>query len=133
MVKVRANLVVCGENFSPKIFTTISSIKLLDPVEPGSIAKVGRFKGKPSPNGSAILAISDQAKGWNEFDELLCLIEKSMCALREAKADEMVLSCSLYHDGQCNFGFTPSDLKRIADLEIDFHISCYVEETVKFP
>ena len=126
MAKIRANLVVVGENFSPKLFTEISSIKLLDTVEPNSILKVGRFKGKPSPNGSAVLAISDQAKGWKEFDELLCLIEKSIDALRETNAEEMVLSFSFYHDGQCNFGFTPNDLKRIANLGIDFNISCYL-------
>jgi len=119
----------CGDNFSPAAFAKISSVKLIDTNEPGDIGTRGRNRGKPTPGGSATIEISDKAEAdWSRFDDLLTMMESCINALREAGADEIWISCSLYHDGQCNFAFSKEELKRIAALNIDMPISCYGDE-----
>ena len=126
MVKIRASCEVVGDKFSPAKFATLSSVKPADAGEPGVIGKVGRYRGKTTPYGHATIEVSNQAdKNWSRFDDLLTLIESCIDALREAGAEDITLSCSLFHDGQCNFEFSHDQLKRIARLEIDMTISCY--------
>jgi hypothetical protein len=129
MVKIRASCEVVGDKFSPAEFATLNSVKLSDAGEPGAIGKVGCYRGKTTPYGHATIEVSDKAeKDWSRFDDLLALIESCIDALRKAGAEDVTLSCSLFHDGQCNFGFSQDQLKRVANLKIDMTISCYSNE-----
>jgi hypothetical protein len=129
MVKIRASCLVLGQNFSPAAFKKRSSVRLVDAHEPGAIGTIGIHRGKPTPYGSASIEVSDKAeKDWSRFDDLLTVIENCISTLREAGADEITLSCSMFHDGQCNFGFSKEQLRRIAALNIDLPISCYSDE-----
>jgi hypothetical protein len=129
MVKIRASCEVSGERFSPLVFAKISSVKLCGANEPGEIGIAGRYRGKPTPYGSASIEVSNKAEeDWSRFDDLLKVLESCIEALREAGAEKIWISCSLYHDGQCNFGFSKEDLKRIAALNVDMPISCYSDE-----
>ncbi len=120
---------VTGDKFSPAAFENINSIRIVDAHEPGALGRVGRYRGKPIPYGSATIEVSDRAeKDWSRFDDLLTVVENSIVALREAGADEISILCSLYHDGQCNFAFTQDRLRRIAALKVDLPISCYCDE-----
>lgn len=129
MVKIRASCSVTGEKFSPAAFSKISSVKLVRINEPGDIGTKGRYQGKPTPYGSANIEVSDKAEeDWSRFDDLLTMVEDCIEALQEAGAEDISLSVSLFHDGQCNFGFSKEEFKRIAALKIDMTISCYSDE-----
>ena len=111
------------------MFAKMSSVILIDTNEPGEIGTRGRFRGKTTPYGSANIEISNKAESdWARFDELLAIIESCIDSLREAGADDMHLTVSLFHDGQCNFGFSKDELRRVAALNVDMAISCYSEE-----
>jgi hypothetical protein len=129
MVKIRASCRVIGDKFSPTTFATLSSVKLTDTGEPGAIGTAGRYQGKTTPYGHATIEVSDKAeKDWSRFEDLLTLIASCIDAIRKAGAEDITLHCSLFHDGQCNFGFSRDQLKRIASLKIDMAISCYNDE-----
>lgn len=129
MVKIRASCSVVGKNFSPADFSKRSRVKLHDANEPGSVGHTGVYRGKPMPYGSASIQVSDKSEeDWSRFDELLTLMESCIDALRDAGAEELTLHCSLFHDGQCNFGFSQTQLRRIAALKVDMPISCYSDE-----
>jgi hypothetical protein len=129
MVKIRASCVVVGPEFSPQRFSKISLVKPVDAGEPGALGKVGRYRGKPTPYGHATIEVSDRAEtDWSRFDDLLTVLEGCIHALRETGAEDITLMCSLFHDGQCNFAFSPDQLRRIAGLEVELTISCYSAE-----
>lgn len=79
-------------------------------------------------HGSALIEVSDKPEDWSRFDDLLKVVESCINPLRESGADEITLSCSLFHDGECSFGFSPEELRRIAALKVNLHISCYENE-----
>jgi len=129
MIKIRASCSVAGENFSPKLFSQISSVKLTRTNERGDIGTKGRYQGKPMPYGSASVEVSNKAEAsWSRLDDLLVTLEGCIEALRKAGGDEISLSVSLFHDGQCNFGFSKEEFRRIAALKVDMAISCYSDE-----
>ena len=129
MVKIRASCGVVGKDFSPAAFAKRSAVKLVDENEPGAIGSIGRFRGKPTPFGSATIEVSNKAEeDWSRFDDLLTEVERCIDALREAGAERISISCSLFHDGQCNFGLAQEQLGRIAALKVDLSISCYSDE-----
>jgi len=129
MVKIRASCGIKGKSFSPKKFASLSLIPLDEAHEVGAIGLVGIYRGKPIPYGSATIQVSPKAEEeWSQFDKLLELVEASKEALSHSGAEEVYLSCSLFHDGQCNFGFSMCQLKRIAALNLDLVISCYTQD-----
>lgn len=108
------------------MFAKMSVVKLADAHEAGAIGYAGIYRGKPIPYGSASIEVSDKAEqNWANFDALLSLLESCIDSLREAGADDITLLCSLFYDGQCNFGFSKEQLRRIAALKVDLPISCY--------
>ena len=132
MVKIRASCEVTGERFSPSFFLKMCHVELVDTNEPGEIGKAGLYRGIPTPYGSASIEVSHKAEvDWSRFDDLLTIVETCIEALREAGAEKIWISCSLFHDGQCNFGFSKQELKRIAALDVDMPISCYSDEMLK--
>lgn len=108
------------------MFAKMSVVKLANAHEAGAIGHAGIYRGKPIPYGSASIHVSDKAEqNWAKFDALLSLLESCIDNLRKAGAEDITISCSLFHDGQCNFGFSKEQLRRIAALKVDLPISCY--------
>jgi len=129
MVKIRASCSVIGDKFSPAKFAKMSSVKLVDAHESGAIGNAGIYRGKPTPYGAASIEVSNKAQeDWSRLDDLLTVMESCIDALRESGAETISLSLSLFHNGQCNFGFSQEQLRRIAALKIDLPISCYSDE-----
>ena len=126
MIKIRASCLIVGKNFSPMLFSKLSSVRLIDAHEPGDIGSNGRFKGKPTPFGSASIEVSDKAEEkWSSFDDLITTLEGCIDGLRKAGASDITFLCSLFHDGQCGFSFSKDQLKRMSALNVDFSVSCY--------
>ena len=129
MVKIRASFHAVGDSFSPATFAKISSVNLVRANEAGDIGTKGKHLGKPTPYGAGSVEVSDKAEeDWSRFDDLLTMVESCVEALREAGAEDLSLNVSLFHDGQCNFGFSKEEFARIAALKVDMTVSCYSEE-----
>jgi hypothetical protein len=130
MIKVRASCSVSGDNFSPKKVNR-NIIKLFGEQEPNSLVEVGIFKGTRSSQGWAFIEVSDKAEeSWDCIGALLDLVEKGIDELRKAGSEELSIICSMFHDGQCNFGFSEKELQRIAALGASLSISCYSEDAL---
>ena len=116
-----------GDNFSPSAFSKINNrVKLVNVNEPGDIGTRGRYIGEPTPYGSASIEVSDKPEtDWSRFDDLLKAVETCIEDLRMVGAEDFWLLVSLFHDGQCNFGFSKEELERIAALKIEMKVSCY--------
>jgi hypothetical protein len=129
MIKIRASCGVNGTCFSPEKFQLLNSVKLTDAHGPGAIGTAGIYRGKPIPYGSATIQVSTKAEeDWIYLDRLLTVLEGCIDDLRKSGAEEIFLSCSLFHDGQCNFSFSREQLSRLAMLDVDLLISCYTED-----
>ena len=64
MIKLEASCEVMGEGFSPAAFAKMSSVRLVDANEPGAIGDRGRYRGKPTPRGSASIEVSNKVGDW---------------------------------------------------------------------
>ena len=107
----------------------MNSAELVDAHDPGTIGEAGIYRGKPIPYGSATIQVSTKAEeDWSHLDYLLTVMEGCIDDLRKCGAEEVYLSCSLFHDGQCNFAFSKDQLTRLAALQVDLPISCYTED-----
>lgn len=122
-----------GASFSPADAESKTGLVFSDPVEPGARGRSGRYKGKPTPYGSARLDTSDDAPWSTKLHGLLELLETHIAALRECGAEDIRLTHAYFHDGQCNHEFSPEEMRRIARLEISLCISCYEDDESSTP
>jgi hypothetical protein len=126
MTKIRSSCLFVGDGFSPSSFSDGRSIDLHDAIEPGAFGLRGRFKGQPTPFGSASIQMPEnEGNDWDSFYQLVDLLEGYLVDLRKAGAERITLFVSVYYDGQCNLGFSAEELGRIAHLGVDLAISCY--------
>ena len=125
--------VVCslmGDKFSPKKLERISNLQLIDKEEEGSIGKMGIYKDKPIPQGSASLKCSysekERAAGKNELISVLNLLQDNYEQIRESGVDSINLTLIIGHpgDGSCWY-LEHEELKKIVDLGIGLSIDWY--------
>lgn len=110
-----------GERFMPSKV----SARFSDAHEPGAIGKAGRYRGKPTPYGSASF---DAPKGAPEKIEYLHrLVVPLLALLREAGADDFWLQIT-YHSDSGAFGFSKREIKMLAEMDCDVPINCVIEE-----
>ena len=127
MVKIILSLILQGDDFSPNKIKSTCGESMRDFNEPHEIGTIGRYRGIPIPYGSAIIQLSENPQEWDALDEMLSFLKERISIYKAAGTEEMTLSLSIFHDGQCNFGFTRDELKLIHDLNVDIMISCYSE------
>lgn len=126
MAKIRCTIVIVGTSFSPGRFSRLNSTVLEEAEELGTIAHFGRYKGEPVPNGSAVIEVAKFPAGWDLFSLTLDRLEGCIDDLRRAGAEEFSLMLGVYgSDGETSLGFTNKDLRRMAELGVDAHITFY--------
>jgi hypothetical protein len=126
MVKIRASCLMFGPEFSPRKFEELSGVRLVRSNEPGSMGGQGGPGSDPAAYGSGSIEVSSEAEvNWRRLDELLVVVKACVGHARACGAERISLECSLFHDGQCNFGLSPAQLKLMGDLGIPVAISCY--------
>ena len=133
----QVSLSIYGERFSPSSIKESSGLKFKDKNEVGDIGKLGRYKGKPIPYGSAsiyvekIFPIEESEDGELIPDNFIKLVEDNISNFKAAGATDIELRLSIFWKDQCNYDFSPKLIKRIGNLDIPFLVSCYEDDDQK--
>jgi len=126
MVKLFPRITLSGDNFSPKRVDNDSCSFFSNKKEKGDIATTGRYKGKPLPYGSAVIASPENITGENE--KILWVIEKYLNhkeKILNCGAEDIVFHIDVNYIDQCNLAFDPEIIKKISDLNISLTITCW--------
>lgn len=110
-----------GERFTPSKI----SARFTDAHDPGVIGKAGRYRGKPTPYGSA--SFDAPQKEPEKIEYLYRLVVPLLPALREAGADDFWLQIT-YHCDSGALGFSKREVKMLAEMDCDVPINCVIEE-----
>ena len=135
MIKPSAFLLVVGEEFSPSKAEGILNLTL-GPLknEPGELGSRGKYKGKPTPFGSATIeyewTVSDPVFQENFPDLLpsnldLFTVPNFVDVLRDCGAINITLYVNVGYDTQCNMELSSQLLSALGKLGIVVAITCY--------
>ena len=118
-----------GENFSPALAEKETGVSLDDKIEVGDIGKIGRYKDKRIPYGSACLRLIEM-KGESLETTLKVMTDilmEHIDSFRSNGTDSITLHFDVNYENQCNLEFSPELIKRISTLGVPLTISCYHE------
>lgn len=93
--------------------------------DPGVIGKIGRYRGVPTPYGSADFDVPEKEP--EKIAYLHRLVVPLLPALREAGAEDFWLRIT-YHTDSSALGFSKHEIRMLADMECDVPIDCLIEE-----
>ena len=93
--------------------------------DPGVIGRTGRYRGIPTPYGSASFDVPDEAP--EKIAYLHRLVVPLLPALREAGAAEFWLRIT-YHADSGALGFSKDEICMLAEMECDVPIDCLIQE-----
>ena len=125
MILLKAECSIYGENFSPAAVEKATGLKFAVKNEPNEMGSVGRYANKPIPYGASTLESDVKIEQGSTLDALLDLLEQHASTFRKYGAEDIVLHCDVFHDGQCNFEFSPKQVARIAKAGVALTVSCY--------
>jgi hypothetical protein len=133
MLTLNVRCLIQGKCFSPALVEKAGGLSFRQQEEPGSIGTAGRYRGKPLPYGSAVLALSkaQSVDPRKSLDLLVETLRPSIKYLRKEGADNIVLHCDIFFENQCNFELSAEQIAAVAELHIPMTISCY--EKKDFP
>ncbi|MDZ4700997.1 MAG: hypothetical protein SH809_14915 [Rhodothermales bacterium] len=129
MTKLYATLELQGDMFPPSEAERLTGLSMIHKVEPGEIVKRGRYKGQPSPYGAASLAVPEAVAEKEKLEWLLDAALKYVGTFRRIGTDRLYIHASYAFDGQCNLAYSTSELRKLAELDLDFTVSCYLDES----
>ena len=110
-----------GEHFMPSKVSAPFS----EAYDPGSTGRTGRYRGIPTPYGSASFDVTEEEA--EKISHLHRLVVTLLPALREAGATEFWLRIT-YHADSGALGFSKEDIRMLAEMECDVPIDCLLEE-----
>lgn len=103
-----------GENFSPNKLKKLTNLPLEILVETGDIAKKGRYKGKPSPFGLALLKIEPNQNSISKWCDIL--LSKSNL-LAESNVREIVFDIESANENFSNFSINKELTEKLSQLD----------------
>ncbi len=130
IVKEMALLSLSGPDFRPAEAEEKLGIKFTKSCAPGSIVTRGRYRGLPSPDGSAAVIIERKADE-ELFEGAATLADQIVRFGADWKAlgvTDIGLDVTFGYEAQCNLEIRPEILQRIAQAGITLSISCYETE-----
>ena len=110
-----------GEGYSPKKVP----LRHTYAQEPGEIARIGRYKGKPTPYGSSRYVVPESVPEKNRRLYLFRKILPLLATFRKAGATDWYLSIDRAYHAQCNDAFTQEEMKMFLKLKADLWYSAY--------
>ena len=130
MINEYVTCILSGDNFSPALFVRSSGLKLTNINEKGDIGKIGRFKNKKIPFGSAEIDISDiyiqnKLKNIDQFDLILVVLSDNLPKINAAGVTDIYLDINLEYEDQCNWELKREQIKKLAEIDINLSISCF--------
>ena len=123
--ELRLSVLLRGANFSPIEAEDVTGLRLSDKLECGEISPIGRYRDKPVPYGTAQLQVPDEIPYDDRLIWIVKALEENLKKLYDCGAEETQIYAGYFYKDQCNFGFSKDELSAIAELNIDFDISCY--------
>jgi len=93
-----------GLGFSPKKLAALTGLPIEPLVESGEIAKIGRYRDKPSPYGLALLKVPPKANAILNYSNLL-LKQKDL--LEECNVQEILFDVETSYEGFKEISITP--------------------------
>jgi hypothetical protein len=123
MVRVRATCICSGPGFSPRAAEAQSGLRFSRKSEPGELSEVDRYG-----HGRAELPLQE----YGLFSDLtgknsapLDALGRSLEALRRSGATDLRLRFDIEFAGQCVFELSPELLKKLGELGLTLHVSCF--------
>ena len=123
--ELRLSVLLRGEAFSPKEAEAITGLMLTDKLECGEIASRGSYRGKPVPYGTAQLEVPGEVPYDQRLMWIVNILELHLKQLYSCGAEETRIYAGYFYKDQCNFSFSKKELLALAELDIDFDVSCY--------
>jgi len=108
-----------GSKFSPKKLKAITNLPVEILAEKGEIAKKGRYKGKPSPYGIALIPVNESSKEnlstvMSRYTQML--LKDGKKALKESGVEEIVVDIETSPHSIAGFSFEEKLIHEISEL-----------------
>lgn len=128
MVTLAASVEIHGVAFSPtKVVEELGDI-FSDVTRIGEIGVKGRYKGRKIPYGSASIKPPNDVKESDHIVWLAHFLSDKIDVIRKNGGEDISISVSYFHDGQCNGALNQEELDKLAALGIPFLFSIYQVE-----
>jgi hypothetical protein len=123
MIEVSSILSAFGSDFHP---SRVDGVSFTEANDPGETGRTGKYKGVPTPYGSAEIHFDSPPECPLLALEARQLQEEDTVGrLRNAGATDITLYVSVEFQDQCNFEIEPSVLASLATQGITVAFSCY--------
>lgn len=123
IIRTQVSFIATGERFTPsKVPASFS-----DAHDPGVIGRLGRYKGVPVPYGSADFDAPEEEPEKIAYVHRLAF--PFLGAMRAAGAEDFSLRITYQYDSQCALSFTREEQRMICELDCDFCIDCWTDES----
>ncbi|MEM1057223.1 MAG: hypothetical protein AAGI52_17025 [Bacteroidota bacterium] len=122
------SLSIVGDTFSPGEASRQTGLQWNRANEPGEIGARGRYKGRPTPFGSARLEVADESPEEDKLTPLLRQVVPHMETLRSLDAETFEVYVGYVWRDQCNLAFSPSAMRLMGEHGIMFWVSCYEDD-----
>jgi hypothetical protein len=114
MIKTEIDILFSGDKLSIKDLKKKLKVPIKTLVEYDEIAKLGRYKNKPSPYGLGVLTVDNTKLG-----KILSVLVNNFKVLQESGVDRIFLSVKL---GNKNFFLSFDDLIKLTMLNADIEV-----------
>jgi hypothetical protein len=115
------SLEIQGDYFRPSLL----NIPFSDQHDTGAIGDCGKYRGLPTPYGSASYVVPDELLRPQFFKHLVDVFGNRLIDLRKAGATDWHVSIARYYWAQCNEGYSFEDLEMLSKLKCGFIYSAY--------
>lgn len=117
----RVSFEIWGEEFRPSQIP----FEFTEQHDPGVIGTLGRYRGLPTPYGSASYVVPPCIPDGEMLRYLVLTIEPILTAIRAAGATDWHIRIGRYYHEQCNEDYSLDELQGIARLGCGFTYSAY--------
>ena len=130
ITQLRMALIVVGATFDPGKLPKVAAWVLASSNKPGDLGRVGRYRAKPLPYGSATLTpVTPSSADVDEPEVLQFLAEvpRHLESIRNAGAEDIHFDIAVTYRDQCNFEISPSALLLLGQSTLPVSVSCLSE------
>ena len=119
VTRTQISLIATGLTFRP---STVDA-PFARAEDPGAISKLGRYRGGPVPEGSAIFSVPECEMEGIRY--LYAVVFPLMPVLRAAGATDFSISIGYNYDQQCALGFDAEEMRMLAEFGCTVTIDCW--------
>ena len=117
ITEIRCDCALKGKDFSPRLLSIPSEIRIVKDQKFGDTIKVGRFEGSMSEEGILIID--------GNVDDVLVFMEKLINSEHMECITELSINLTVCYKEQCNFELTNDYLCRFSSMGVPLGITCF--------